>query len=108
MKIVVTAVGPEPSSAVDSRFGRAPWLHVIDTETGESRTIDNMQNAQGRSGVGVTTAQRVVDSGADVVMTGRVGPNAQRVLEGAGIEMVLGILGASVAEAVASYAGTKS
>jgi len=102
MKIVVTSQGPDESSAVDQRFGRAPWLHILDAESGERNVVDNTANAQGHSGVGVTTAQLVVDAGADVVLTGRLGPNAQRVLEGAGIKVVLGVTG-TVGEAVAAF-----
>ncbi|MBD3368563.1 MAG: dinitrogenase iron-molybdenum cofactor biosynthesis protein [Candidatus Eisenbacteria bacterium] len=102
MKIAVTSTGADQSSAVDARFGRAPWLHVFDTDSGEHTAIDNTANAQGRSGVGVTTAQRVADAGADVVLTGRLGPNAQRVLEGSGIKVVLGVDG-TVRAAVDSY-----
>lgn len=102
MRIAISSTGPEETSPVDSRFGRAPWLFVFDTESGETTTIDNTENAQGRSGVGVTTAQRVVDAGADVVLTGRLGPNAERVLSTAGIQMVLGAEG-SVREALTAF-----
>jgi len=102
MKIAVTASGPDSTSPVDARFGRAPWIHIVDVTSGEANAIDNTANAQGRSGVGVTTAQRVADAGVEVVLTGRLGPNAQRVLEGAGVQVVLGVTG-SVGDAVASF-----
>jgi predicted Fe-Mo cluster-binding NifX family protein len=101
MKVAITSIGRDETSAVDGRFGRAPWLHVYDTATGESTVLDNVTNAEGRSGVGVRTAQAVVDAGVTVVMTGRVGPNAQRVLDGAGVKVVSNVEG-SVRDAVAT------
>ena len=49
MNIAITAQGKELSSEIDLRFGRAQWLLVVDTETGDCQAHDNTVNLNGRS-----------------------------------------------------------
>ena len=93
MKIAVSAVEGKTTSQVEPRFGRSRWFLVFDSETGEHQVIDNSEAADSTSGAGVATAQRIVDSGVECVVTGRVGPNAGRVLEHAGVRVVDGATG---------------
>ena len=44
MKIAVTSQGEGMNARVDPRFGRARYFIVVDTETGESSTVDNAVN----------------------------------------------------------------
>ena len=81
MRIVVTSADTTLDSAVDVRFGRAKYLTVVDTESGEFEITDNKQNINAPQGAGIQTGQRVVDFGAEVVITGNVGPKAFRVLD---------------------------
>ncbi len=60
MKIVITAQGKELSSEIDLRFGRAKWLIVVDTETGEVNTQKNTVDLSA-SIFGIQTAQNVVE-----------------------------------------------
>ena len=83
---------------MEQRFGRSKWFLVFNTETGDHRVLDNLEAAESRSGAGVATAQMIVNTGATCVLTGRVGPNASRVLEQAGVRVVDGVTG-SVQEA---------
>jgi predicted Fe-Mo cluster-binding NifX family protein len=99
VKIAVTAQGQDLTSELDARFGRARWFVVVDTESGETRAIDNSEGADATSGAGVAAGQRIIDSGADIVVTGRCGPNAQRVLTSAGIR-IAERRGGTVGEAV--------
>lgn len=57
-------------------------------------------------GVGIQTAQMVVDRGAEAVITGNVGPNAYRVLETAGLKVFTGASG-SAENALADYKSGK-
>jgi len=41
MKIAVTSNGRSKTSAVDERFGRAPYFVVHDTEAGSYEALDN-------------------------------------------------------------------
>jgi predicted Fe-Mo cluster-binding NifX family protein len=93
MKIAVSATEGTATSQVEPRFGRSRWFVLFDSETGKHQVIDNAESADSTSGAGVSTAQKIVDSGAECVVTGRVGPNAGRVLEHAGVRVVDGVTG---------------
>ena len=86
MKVVVSAQGNDIDSLVDPRFGRCRWLIVIDTETGEWRSHDNWANANAGGGAGVEAGSQLVSIEAGVLVAGHLGPNAQRVLDKAGIQ----------------------
>jgi len=85
MKIAITATGNELSCAMDGRFGRAKWFILFDTTDGNWQACTNEQNHQAAQGAGIQAAQRVVDLGAAVVVTGHVGPKAFKILKAAGI-----------------------
>lgn len=100
MKVAVTAEGKDLTSAVDPRFGRAAWFVVVDTESGDVASLDNRAGKEAASGAGVQAAQQIAGAGAEYLLTGHCGPNAFRVLEAAGVKVVLGVAG-TVEEAVA-------
>jgi predicted Fe-Mo cluster-binding NifX family protein len=99
MKIAVTAAGPDLSSALDPRFGRARYLLLVDTPF---RTVQSVENHLGRDaaeGAGVQAAQSVIDRGAQAVITGNCGPKAFRALAAASIPVYLAPEG-TVAETI--------
>jgi len=102
MIVAVSAGGPELSSAVDSRFGRAAWFVFVDLDTDAVRAVKNEQNLTAVQGAGIQSAQRVVEQGAGAVITGHCGPKAFRVLSAAGAAIYLGAKG-SVADAVSQF-----
>jgi len=89
MKIAVTAQGNEMSSEIDLRFGRAKWLIVVDTETGDFRVHDNAVNLNAAQGAGIQTGQNIANLGVEAVITGNVGPNAFKTLNAANIKIFL-------------------
>jgi predicted Fe-Mo cluster-binding NifX family protein len=89
MKIAITAQGKELSSEIDLRFGRAKWLIVVDTETGDFQAHDNAVNLNAAQGAGIQTGRNVANLGVDAVITGNVGPNAFKTLNTAGVKMLL-------------------
>lgn len=89
MKVAVTSQGREPTNEVDPRFGRAKWLLLIDTETGESEPHDNAVNLSAVQGAGIQTAKNVANLNVDAVITGNVGPNAFRTLGAAKVRIFL-------------------
>lgn len=101
MKVAVSATGPGPDALVDDRFGRCPYLALVDANTLETESIENTGGAS-HGGAGVATAQAVVNRGIKVVITGHVGPNAYEVLSRAGVKVYGGASG-TVREAVEAF-----
>jgi predicted Fe-Mo cluster-binding NifX family protein len=89
MKIVVTAQGKELSSEIDLRFGRAKWLVVVNTETGDYEAHDNIVNLNAVQGAGIQTGQNIANLGVEAVITGNVGPNAFKTLNASGVKIFL-------------------
>jgi len=89
MKIVITAKDEGLDSQLDPRFGRAQCFIVMDTETGEHQSVSNDQNVQAAQGAGIQAGRNVVDTGAEAVITGNVGPKAFQTLQAAGIKIYL-------------------
>lgn len=85
MKIAVTSLGESLESPVDQRFGRTRFFVLYDSETGAWSAHDNKQNLQAAQGAGIQAAQRVVDLGAEAVITGHCGPKAFATLSAAEI-----------------------
>ncbi len=89
MKIAITTQGQDLSSQLDPRFGRAKWLIVVDTETGDFQAHDNTVNVNAAQGAGIQTGQNIANLGADAVITGNVGPNAFKTLNTANVKVFL-------------------
>ena len=89
MKVTITAQGEELSSEVDTRFGRAKWLIVVDTETGDFKVHDNELNLNAVQGAGIQTGQNIANLGVEAVITGNVGPNAFKTLNAANVKIFL-------------------
>jgi predicted Fe-Mo cluster-binding NifX family protein len=106
VKIAITATGRELSSEIDLRFGRATWLVVLDTETGNFEAHSNEVNLNAVQGAGIQTGRNIANLDVEAVITGNVGPNAFRTLSAAGVKVFLAEK-QTVAEAVESFkAGT--
>jgi len=104
MKIAVTSEGPDLQSRPSPHFGRCPYFLVVD-EDGSVNPIAN-DAANSASGAGIQAAQHVADQGVGAVLTGRIGPNAWRVLGAAGIPIHM-VAGETVAEAVELFRAGK-
>jgi predicted Fe-Mo cluster-binding NifX family protein len=106
MKVVLTSQGKESSDEVDLRFGRAKWLIIVDTDTGETEAYDNAVNLNAAQGAGIQTAKNVADLQAEAVITGNVGPNAFRTLHAANVKVFLAEK-QTVGEAIDSFKANK-
>ncbi len=105
MKIAVTSTGRTLESGVDPRFGRAACFIIVDTETMELSVIEN-ESVAAAGGAGISSAKVVIDGGAEAVLTGNCGPNAQRTLSTAGVKLYTQVTG-TVAEAVELFKSGK-
>ncbi len=101
MKICVTASSEGLSAPLDSRFARAPFMVLVDGETGDAETIANAATSAGH-GAGIQAAQTVTRLGAEVLLTAHCGPKAFEVLAAAGVK-VFGVQGGTVSEAVDAW-----
>jgi predicted Fe-Mo cluster-binding NifX family protein len=98
MKIAITSLGETLEAKVDPRFGRAARFVVIDTETMDFNAIKN-ESVDAAGGAGINSAKVVIDAGAEAVLTGNCGPNAERMLRAANVKLYTGVTG-TIAEAV--------
>lgn len=89
MKIAITAQGKELSSEIDLRFGRAKWIIIIDTQTGDFAAHDNVVNLNAVQGAGIQTGQNIANLDTDAVITGNMGPNAFKTLNTASVKVFL-------------------
>lgn len=101
MKIVVTASGPGLDSPVDPRFGRCSYFVFVDSDSLQAEAVEN-ENVMASGGAGIQSAQFVAQKGAQVVITGNLGPNASTALRAAGMRVFLGATG-TVREAIQMF-----
>jgi predicted Fe-Mo cluster-binding NifX family protein len=104
MKIAVSATHRSLEADVDPRFGRCMCFVIVETEDNEIKGHKEISNEaiQATRGAGVQAAQIVANEGAEVVITGNIGPNAFNVLSQTGIKIVTGVSG-KVSEVVKKY-----
>ncbi|MEW6665853.1 MAG: NifB/NifX family molybdenum-iron cluster-binding protein [Thermodesulfobacteriota bacterium] len=102
MRIAVTTNGIDLEGEVDARFGRTPKFLLVDTETMSARLVDNPQSLDLTQGAGIQAAQNILVHNPEVVLTGNCGPKAFKVLQAAGVRVVVGVRG-KVADAVNAY-----
>ena len=93
MRVAITSQGPDMTSAVDPRFGRARFFIVVDTGSGRFSAHDNSQNLNAVQGAGIRTAEDVMNKGVDAVITGKVGPRAFSTLQAGGVGIYIGATG---------------
>ncbi|MDY0220752.1 MAG: NifB/NifX family molybdenum-iron cluster-binding protein [Desulfobacterium sp.] len=91
MKLCITATGKDIDANVDTRFGRAPWFLIVDTDTGTIiEAVENHAVTQGQ-GAGIAATKLLSDKNIDTILTGTVGPNAAQVFQTTGISLVEGL-----------------
>ena len=86
MKVAISASGPDKESEVDQRFGRCPYFMIVDTDKMEFESMNNKHTNKSH-GVGPQVVQMLSDMKIDAVITGNVGPNANRTLDSANIDV---------------------
>ncbi len=102
-KIAVTSEGPTLDHKVDPRFGRCGGFVVVDIETMETQYVDNGSSQSMSQGAGIQAAENVANAGAQVLLSGYVGPKAFTALEAAGIQIGQDVDGMTVGEAVEKF-----
>ena len=88
MRVGVSATGKDLNARVDNRFGRCPWLLVVDSGSLEFNAFEN-GHAQEGMGAGMGAAKDLIDAHVDAVISGQVGPKAYEVLKAVNIDIFL-------------------
>jgi len=88
MKICITSSDLNLNSPVDSRFGRAQYFLILDEKGNLEETISN-PGVLASGGAGIAAAQKIIDQGVKILITGNIGPNALGVLETTNIQIFL-------------------
>jgi len=105
MKIAVSATAGSLDAMIDPRFGRCAYFVIAEVEKNEIKKSESIQNpaATAMGGAGIQAAQLIVSKGAEVLISGNIGPNAFGVLSGTGMKIITGVGGISVRDAVQRY-----
>ncbi|MFW6140119.1 MAG: NifB/NifX family molybdenum-iron cluster-binding protein [Acidobacteriota bacterium] len=91
-RIGFTAQGSSIEDEIDPRFGRASFYLIYDPETKRMESLEN-PNKDLMQGVGPRSVQFLTENNVQVLFTGQIGPNAQRVLQAANIKTITGASG---------------
>jgi len=102
LKVAITSKGYDLDSPIDPRFGRAPYILIVDTRNHGLEVLDNSENVNAFKGAGIQAAAMISERGAKVLLTGYCGPNAFKTLDAAGVKVVNDVTG-TVRDAVAAY-----
>jgi predicted Fe-Mo cluster-binding NifX family protein len=102
MQIMITASSNEGLKAmVDTRFARAPYFAIVDSEKMEVEFLDNNATTAA-SGAGIVAAQAVADRGVDTVISGNFGPKAFSALRAGNLKLY-SFTGGTIKEAVEAF-----
>lgn len=91
MIIAVSCSSGSTESQIDLRFGRCPFFSIFEVKNGKIVKEDVVRNPGMNAfrGAGIQAAQLLANRGVNVVITGRIGPNAFSALSMAGIKVVI-------------------
>jgi predicted Fe-Mo cluster-binding NifX family protein len=91
-RICFTAQGGSIEDDLDPRFGRAAFFLIYDPETKSIESLEN-PNKNLTQGVGPMSVQFLSENNVEILFTGQIGPNAQRVLQASKIKVISGASG---------------
>ncbi|NCO88303.1 hypothetical protein AUK04_04150 [Candidatus Roizmanbacteria bacterium CG2_30_33_16] len=92
MKIAISSAGKNLESKVTEVFGRCPYFLVVEIDNKKIKGIEVVENTSidQSVGAGISAAKIIAEKGADVVITGEVGPKALDVLKQFNIQVYNG------------------
>ena len=88
MKTVITSKGNQEQSTFGLRFGRGAYLCLFDSETQQVEFHEN-EFVQAQGGAGTKAAEKMIELGAQKIISGDFGPKAKDLLEKFKIQMVI-------------------
>jgi predicted Fe-Mo cluster-binding NifX family protein len=88
MKVAVASNGYDLNSDVSTIFGKSSSFVIADIEEGKIKDISIIENpAKNETGAGNTAAQFIADHNINILISGKLGPVAFRILKNAGINI---------------------
>jgi predicted Fe-Mo cluster-binding NifX family protein len=89
MKIAVTSTGGSMDALVSEQFGRCQYFLIVDSDTMKFEAVSNL-GEQMQGGAGPKAAETIINKGAKVLLTGRVGDKAEDALKKGNVIIVDG------------------
>lgn len=86
MNLAISASTPSFEGKFDQRFGRCPYLILIDAESRDWRAEKN-PGCRANTGAGTQAAQFLAGQNVGAVVSGHFGPNAFAALDAADVRM---------------------
>lgn len=102
MKIAVGSLGANLDAWVGARFGYCPQFVVVDTETMDYFVVA-MPPTESEEEASLKAIRIVVQNGADVVIVEEAKPGCRMVMTQLGVEVIEGVQGLTVRQAVERY-----
>ncbi len=101
MKLAFSSTGTDLDSEIDPRFGRCAYFLIVNLDDMSFEAFENESMSLG-GGAGIQSGQFIASTGASVIITGNVGPNASRTLNAAGLDVIVGVSG-PIRDAIERY-----
>lgn len=102
MKIAVGSLGTSMDAWVGGRFGYCPQFIIVDTDTNEHIVVPMPQGMSERE-ASRRAIRIVAQNGADVLLVGKTMPACAQVIRSLGIQVIEGIHGLTVQQAIDRY-----
>lgn len=80
-------------SVISGHFGKTPYFTLLKTENNEIKNVNIVKSRGKHSGGSKTPAEIIIDSNADVLICGNLGPKAVLMLRNNGINIFSGASG---------------
>ncbi len=88
MKVLVSSEGQRLDDMVDEEFGHCAYFIIADPATMEFAAVKN-EGHDAEVGAGIFAAEKAIELGVEVVITGWVGPHGQRKLSSKNIRIIM-------------------
>ena len=103
MKIAVSSQGTSLDAWAGGPFGLCTQFLVVDTETMDAVVVSVPSDQLDASGISLPAIRGIASQGAETVLTGIIKPTCRQAMETLGIEVVEGIEGLTVRQAIEIY-----
>jgi len=92
MKLAISTEGPDLKSSVSRRLGVAPYLLIVDLESGAVEAVRN-PGSSGQRAAGMQALVLILSKDVEMVLTGYCSPTTRRHLKANSVEIRSGLSG---------------